>query len=146
MTSSVAVANALGAEKLTKVASNVALDSNPVWSPDGKEILFSRENGLYKVCSDGTGEKQLTSTMGKNFTSGYAWSPDGSKISYIENRYDDAMGPRSDLWIMNSDGTGKNNCLILFGTDIIIYIPGFLQVQKYSTLRFMKRLVVPIGK
>ncbi|AKB58357.1 translocation protein TolB [Methanosarcina barkeri 227] len=111
MTSSVAVAYSLEAEKLTKVASNVALDSNPVWSPDGKEILFSRENGLYKVCSDGTGEKQLTSTMGKNFTSGYAWSPDGSKISYIENRYDDAMGPRSDLWIMNSDGTGKKQLL-----------------------------------
>ncbi|MGA9188849.1 MAG: DPP IV N-terminal domain-containing protein, partial [Methanosarcina sp.] len=89
MASNVAVADTMEAEKLTKVASNVASDSNPVWSPNGKEILFSRENGLYKVFSDGSGEKKLTSTKGSNFTSGYAWSPDGSKISYIENRYDD---------------------------------------------------------
>jgi len=111
MASNVAVADDLEAEKLTKVASNVALDSNPVWSPDGKEILFSRENGLYKVFSDGTGEMKLTSTKGKNFTSDYAWSPDGSKISYIENRYDTAAGPRSDLWIMNSNGEGKKQLL-----------------------------------
>ncbi|MDW5549086.1 PKD domain-containing protein [Methanosarcina sp.] len=108
--SNIVVADALEAEKLTKVASNAASDY-PVWSPDGREILFSRENGLYKVFSDGTGEKKLTSTNGKNFTSSYAWSPDGSKISYIENRYDDAAGPRSDLWIMNADGTGKKQLL-----------------------------------
>jgi PKD repeat protein len=110
MASNIVVADALEAEKLTKVASNAASDY-PVWSPDGREILFSRENGLYKVFSDGTGEKKLTSTNGKNFTSSYAWSPDGSKISYIENRYDDAAGPRSDLWIMNADGTGKKQLL-----------------------------------
>lgn len=111
MASNVAIADALEAEKLTKVASNVAPDSNPVWSPDGKEILFSRGNGLYKVFSDGTGEKKLTSTKGDNFTSDYAWSPDGSKISYIENRYDDAAGPMSDLWVMNANGTGKTQLL-----------------------------------
>jgi len=115
MTSNVAVADDLEAEKLTKVASNVASNSNPVWSPDGKEILFSRGNGLYKVFSDGTGEKRLTSingyNNGDNFTSSYAWSPDGSKISYIENRYDDDAGPTSDLWIMNANGTGKNQLL-----------------------------------
>ncbi|MGA9190008.1 MAG: PKD domain-containing protein, partial [Methanosarcina sp.] len=63
------------------------------------------------VFSDGSGEKKLTSTKGSNFTSGYAWSPDGSKISYIENRYDDTEGPRSDLWVMNTNGKGKNQLL-----------------------------------
>ncbi|WP_292378136.1 PKD domain-containing protein [Methanosarcina sp. UBA289] len=111
MTSNVTVADTLEAGKLTKVASNVASDSNPVWSPDGKEILFSREDGLYKVFLGGSGEKKLTSTMGDNFTSCYAWSPDGSKISYIENRYDDTNGPTSDLWVMNADGTGKTQLL-----------------------------------
>ena len=111
ITSNIAVADTLEAEKLIKVASNVASDSHPVWSPDGKEILFSRGNGLYKVFSDGSGEKKLTSTNGSNFTSGYAWSPDGSKISYIDNRYDDTDGPRSDLWIMNANGTGKTQLL-----------------------------------
>ncbi|MCO5384085.1 MAG: hypothetical protein NHB15_20095 [Methanosarcina barkeri] len=111
MASNVALADTTEAEKLTKVASNVAYDSNPVWSPNGKEILFSRESGLYKVFSDGSGEKKLTSTNGSNFTSDYAWSPDGSKISYIENRYDDAEGPRSDLWVMNTNGKEKTQLL-----------------------------------
>ena len=54
MASNVAAADTLEAGKLTKVASNVAFDSNPVWSPNGKEILFEKGSGnyganLYKV-------------------------------------------------------------------------------------------------
>ncbi|WP_212556074.1 hypothetical protein, partial [Methanosarcina spelaei] len=41
MASNIVAADTLEAEKLTKVASNAASDY-PVWSPDGREILFSR--------------------------------------------------------------------------------------------------------
>jgi len=83
---------------LTKLASNVGYNSNPVWSPDGNEILFTRDDGLYKVSSDGSGEKKLAS--GK--ISQYAWSPDGSKISYIE-----INESSKEIWVMNADGTEK---------------------------------------
>jgi len=109
MASNVAAAGTLEAGKLTKVASNVASDSNPVWSPNGKEILFAKGAGnyganLYKVFSDGSGEKKLASdTYG-----GYTWSPDGSKISYYQ--FTDEVGSY-DLSLMNADGTKKTQLL-----------------------------------
>ena len=112
MTSNIAVADTSGAGKLTKVASNVASDSNPVWSPDGKEILFAKGAGnyganLYKVLSNGSGEKKLASDTGPN---GYSWSPDGRKISYYN--YTDELGPGAySLWIMNANGTNKTQLL-----------------------------------
>jgi PKD repeat protein len=112
MASNIAVADTLGSGKLTKVASNVASDSNPVWSPNGKEILFAKGEGsyaanLYKVSSDGLGEKKLASDTG---TAGYTWSPDGSKISYYYNT--DEMGPGTySVYLMNADGTKKTQLL-----------------------------------
>jgi Tol biopolymer transport system component len=108
--SNIAAADTVGAEKLTKVASNVASDSNSVWSPNGKEILFAKGTGnyeanLYKAFSDGSGETKLASDTG---TSGYAWSPDGSKISYYY--YTDEIGSYS-LSLMNTDGTNKTQLL-----------------------------------
>ena len=66
MASNVAAADAAETGKLTKVASNVAYDTEPVWSPNGKEILFGKDVGndetnLYKVLSDGSGETELAS-------------------------------------------------------------------------------------
>jgi TolB protein len=34
-----------------------------------------------------------------------AWSPDGTKLAFVSNR----AGGRSDIWIVNSDGTGLQN-------------------------------------
>lgn len=109
MASNIAVADTSGAGKLTKVASNVTSDSNPVWSPDGKEILFAKGTGnygvnVYKVFSDGSGEKKLASDS----CGGYAWSPDGSKISYYQ--FIDEIGS-NNLSLMNADGT--NNIQLL---------------------------------
>jgi PKD repeat protein len=111
MVVNVAAADTLEAAKLTKVASNVASDSNPVWSPNGKEILFAKGEGsygyganLYKVFSDGSGEKKLASDT----YSGYTWSPDGSKISYYQ--FTDEVGSY-DLSLMNADGTKKTQLL-----------------------------------
>jgi len=109
MVSNIAVADTSGAGKLTKVASNVASNSNPVWSPNGKEILFAKGAGnygenVYKVFSDGSGEKKLASdTYG-----GYAWSPDGSKISYYQ--FTDEIGSYN-LSLMNADGTDNTQLL-----------------------------------
>ncbi|MGB9938276.1 PKD domain-containing protein [Methanosarcina sp.] len=119
MASNIAVADTLGAGKLTKVASNVASNSNPVWSPDGKEILFAKGAGnyganLYKVLSNGSGEKKLASdTYG-----GYTWSPDGSKISYYQ--FTDEIGSYN-LSLMNADGT-DNTQLLGPGNNLFFYI------------------------
>jgi Tol biopolymer transport system component len=110
MTSNIVVADASGAGKLTKVASNVAPYSNPIWSPDGKEILFAKGAGnyganLYKVLSNGSGEKKLASDT---CPGGYSWSPDGSKISYYQ--FTDEIGSYN-LSLINADGTDNTQLL-----------------------------------
>ncbi len=60
-------------------------DSDPTWSPDGKQIAFIRsqsgDNGIWVMDADGGAPQQLFKDP--NFW-GYdlAWSPDGTKIAY----------------------------------------------------------------
>jgi len=106
-------AAALETGKITKIASG-AEQKYPVWAPDGKEILFVKEDGLYKIFSNGSRETKLVNSKGfvsynkaYNFTSNYAWAPDGKKISYIEERFNEAGERTSGVWIMNPNGTKK---------------------------------------
>jgi dipeptidyl aminopeptidase/acylaminoacyl peptidase len=68
----------------------------PVWSPDGKRLLFTRLLEEARRCSlcvvdaDGTNERELIrdATMG-------AWSPDGQSLAYL----------RGGLYIAPADGS-----------------------------------------
>jgi TolB protein len=72
-------------------------DWDPVWSPDGRQIAFDRQddgyNWIYAVNQDGTALRRLT----PNFSWHPAWTPDG-RISYVHGR---------GIWIMNADGSDK---------------------------------------
>ncbi|MCQ1536672.1 PGF-pre-PGF domain-containing protein [Methanosarcina sp. KYL-1] len=97
----VTVADAISVEKLTAVTSNTADEWDPVWSPDGNEILFRRNGEIYRMFSNGSGEMQLTDTGGG---AGYhSWSPDGSKILY-SFLIDDL---NCNIWVMNADGSAE---------------------------------------
>jgi Tol biopolymer transport system component len=50
------------------------------WSPDGKEVAFTRDGFLYSVTADGTRERRLGAR-------GFApsWSPDGSHLALLRN-------------------------------------------------------------
>jgi eukaryotic-like serine/threonine-protein kinase len=58
-------------------------NSNPVWTPDGKNIVFRSRNpaapGLYGIRSDGSGEATLL-TEGKNRETPESFSPDGKRL------------------------------------------------------------------
>lgn len=82
--------------------------SAPLWSPDGKGIVFStNQTGSYelrqKMASGGAAEEVLV--RGDPATAQYAddWSPDGQFIVY------DAVGPRGDvdLWLLPLAGDRK---------------------------------------
>ena len=77
-------------------------DSDPVWSPDGNRILFTRLSGcetwsywsIFVMNADGTGAVEL-----KRGTHEADWSPDGSRIVYLTDE--------SHIFVMNADGTGQ---------------------------------------
>jgi serine/threonine protein kinase len=70
---------------LTRFTSNPANDASPIWSPDGKYVVFnSNRNGvfdLYRKAATGTGTEELllTTTQNKNARD---WSADGRFILY----------------------------------------------------------------
>lgn len=77
----------------------------PSWSADGKSIAFEcfLDGGL-EICTigaDGSDLSRLTDNDVGDFQP--RWSPDGSKIAFWSVR----DNRRRDLYVMNSDGTGR---------------------------------------
>ena len=76
----------------------------PVWSPDGRKVVFSsRRDGnweIYVVNADGSGQRNLTRNPALD---GFpAWSPDGRKIAFVRHHEN---GER--VHVMNADGSGQ---------------------------------------
>jgi Tol biopolymer transport system component len=91
-------------------------DMNPDWSPDGAKIVFEgvREGAweILTVNPDGSGEANLTADDDPpyaNINSAASFRPDGSKILYMSQP--NTGGNDWDIWVMNPDGTGKENVL-----------------------------------
>src|SRR5262249_14055217 len=68
---------------------------NPVWSPDGRTILFSTPSHLSRIGADGTGsEEPITQSQSRQSVSD--WSRDVRLIIYTELAPDN----RGDLWVL----------------------------------------------
>jgi Tol biopolymer transport system component len=89
-------------------------DNDPVWSPDGSLIAFSRVVGpgnreIHVVAPDGSGVRSLAT--GGPVDQGPGWSPDGARVSFKSNRPTDAEG--DTLWDIDPAGQGLRQ----IGTD-----------------------------
>jgi Tol biopolymer transport system component len=77
------------------------------WSPDGREIAFSRrpsakaQGRLYAVQAGGSRPRLLTRVGGSA-----RWSPDGQKIVFVRQR-PGTRGKVNDIYVMSADGSGQ---------------------------------------
>jgi dipeptidyl aminopeptidase/acylaminoacyl peptidase len=95
--------------------------SNPIWSPDGKQLVFTRtvdeKSQLFLLSLSGGEAKQLTKF--KYGASNPKWSPDGTKllfsatISLPEMMKDSTLNPNYSVptWSLEKPGFDKNQHL-----------------------------------
>ncbi len=94
----------IGITKLT--SDSLGWPTNPIWSPDGRFILFQNwagpgGGGLYKMDSDGANLIHLTGGyVGGGLQPAY--SPDGRFIAYILS-----IGNNQDIYRIDSDGSNR---------------------------------------
>ena len=88
------------------------LQYSPVWSPDGKRLIFSMAAAdsnpeLYVAGVDGKGLRRLTRTRGGADVFGDDtmpdWSSDGATVLFVSNREQRS----SDIWAMAPNGTAQ---------------------------------------
>ncbi len=91
-------------DMFTRLTVDEAPDRNPLWSPDGKWIVFGSERGssipnLFRQLADGTGEAERLTTS-DNVQYPWAISPDGSFLVYVE------VNPKTenDIMYLRLDG------------------------------------------
>jgi len=92
----------VGLKRLTRDVSS--LDTQPSWSPDGKEIAFESDvfmlpGQIFAMRPDGTRRHQLTDPE-LGASSRPSWSSDGKLIVFMSSR-----DHHTDVWVMNADGS-----------------------------------------
>lgn len=75
----------------------------PGWSPDGSELAFQRDDGIYVATGPGAVSK-IASSLNPQAP---VWSPDGEQIAYVAARR---------IWIAASDGSSSPRALVSPGT------------------------------
>jgi Tol biopolymer transport system component len=86
----------------------VGAESDPVWSPDGQQLVFVGYVGdgvdLFTINADGTELQNLTNTA--KHTIQPSWSPDGEQIAYVRSDADSR-----DIHVINADGSDNRQLI-----------------------------------
>ena len=92
---------------VTRLTTDAADERDPSWSPDGKQIAFTRKNGpsdftsdIFVMNADGSNQRKIVRGGAPKF------SPDGKQLAYHALLGENVNIPLA-LWVVNLDGTGK---------------------------------------
>jgi hypothetical protein len=98
----------------TRLTTNGASDTNPVWSPDGTKIAFtSTRDGnseVYSMNADGSAQTRLTISADDDFQP--SWSPDATKIAFASRR-----DGNYEIYTMNANGTSPTRLTVNAASD-----------------------------
>lgn len=125
-------ADGTGLTPLTRKTANGVIHDNPIWSPDGSQIVYSAASPLdgtdatppdsyniWVMGADGSNQEPYTRITVDGHSAAYPrWSPDGSRIVYASNRAFDGsdslvLNEGLNLWLMDADG-GDHEPLTLY--------------------------------
>ena len=87
-----------------RLTDNAKSDKTPAFSPNGKKIVWERGDALYKMDTNGTGQRRIPNTTHFNFEIGRygsyggnpAYSPGARKIIFDKGK---------NIWTINPDGS-----------------------------------------
>jgi Tol biopolymer transport system component len=95
---------------LRQLTTGPSFDSNPSFSPNGKQIVFDRHPGagkshVFAINVDGSGLRQLTN--GNFNDSEPVYVPNGKRIVFVSDRDHDVKTDRSDIFAMAPSGANQ---------------------------------------
>lgn len=94
---------------MTQLTSGAVADFAGSWSPDGTQIVFTRnardESGIFVMNTDGSNVHELLATGPGDVQTPPSWSPDGSRILFTEWTGDNLADSRNGVYVMDADGS-----------------------------------------
>jgi Tol biopolymer transport system component len=88
--------------RTTNLTFGGATYSNPVWTPDGQNVVFQANNGnLYSSLADGSGQPQVLTQAKGGPQVPWSFSPDGKRLAFMQP----VLG-KFQLWTVPIDQQG----------------------------------------
>lgn len=133
-------ADGSGALPITTQTNSFEDSQDVLWSNDGSALVFTTGQDIWTAHSDGSGLTALT-TLQNSISFPTAWSPDGSKLTFVSNRTldgTDNLQQALNVWIMNADGSNPTPLTKLtnVGADGGTWSPDGTRIAYFSPRAF----------
>ena len=83
----------------TRVTTEPGREQDPIWTTDGKRLIYGTSGTISARSADGSGEAEILAS-GKLPQEAHSWSPDGRALAY----YVHAEPESRDIWILPMEG------------------------------------------